>query len=139
MRSGRLGVFEDRGSRLHALGALGQSVWLDSISREMLRSGELERYVEAGISGVTSNPTIFAKAMLSGDSYDAQIDELVARDADVDEIYTAVVTRDIRQACERHGAHPSPGRRSGRIRIGRGVTRVGPRCGGNGRRGARLG
>ncbi len=90
----------ERGSRLRALGALGQSVWLDSISREMLRSGELERYVEAGITGITSNPTIFAKAMLSGDSYDAQIDELVSHDADVDEIYTAVVTRDIRQACD---------------------------------------
>ena len=97
---GRQYVFGGKGSRLAALGALGQSVWLDSISREMLRSGELERYVEAGISGVTSNPTIFAKAMLSGDSYDAQIDELVAHDADVDEIYTAVVTRDIRQACD---------------------------------------
>jgi len=93
-------VFGERGSRLAPLGALGQSVWLDSISREMLRSGELERYVEAGISGITSNPTIFAQAMLSGDSYDAQIDELVARDADVDEIYTALVTRDIRQACD---------------------------------------
>lgn len=99
-RSGRRGVFGERGSRLAPLGALGQSVWLDSISREMLRSGELERYVEAGISGITSNPTIFAQAMLSGDSYDAQIDELVARDADVDEIYTALVTRDIRQACD---------------------------------------
>ncbi len=93
-------MFGERGSRLAPLGALGQSVWLDSISREMLRSGELERYVEAGISGITSNPTIFAQAMLSGDSYDAQIDELVARDADVDEIYTALVTRDIRQACD---------------------------------------
>ncbi len=93
-------MFGERGSRLRALGALGQSVWLDSISREMLRSGELERYVEAGITGITSNPTIFAKAMLSGDSYDAQIDELVSHDADVDEIYTAVVTRDIRQACD---------------------------------------
>ena len=93
-------MFGGNDSRLAALGVLGQSVWLDSISREMLRSGELERYVEAGISGVTSNPTIFAKAILSGDSYDAQIDELVAHDADVDEIYTAVVTRDIRRACD---------------------------------------
>ncbi|MDE0374669.1 MAG: transaldolase [bacterium] len=99
-RSGRQDVFGGNDSRLAALGVLGQSVWLDSISREMLRSGELERYVEAGISGVTSNPTIFAKAILSGDSYDAQIDELVAHDADVDEIYTAVVTRDIRRACD---------------------------------------
>ncbi len=93
-------MFGETGSRLAPLGALGQSVWLDSISREMLRSGELERYVEAGISGITSNPTIFAQAMLSGDSYDAQIDELVSHDADVDEIYTALVTRDIRQACD---------------------------------------
>lgn len=100
VRSGRQNVNGEKGSRLRALGALGQSVWLDSISREMLRSGALERYVEAGICGLTSNPTIFAKAMLSGDSYDAQIDELVARDADVYEIYTAVVTRDIRHACD---------------------------------------
>lgn len=100
MRSGRQDVNGERGSRLRALGALGQSVWLDSISREMLRSGELERYVEAGITGITSNPTIFAKAMLSGDSYDTQIDELVSHDAGVDEIYTALVTRDIRRACD---------------------------------------
>ena len=87
-------------SRLHNLAGLGQSVWLDSISREMLASGELDRYLERAITGVTSNPTIFAKAMTSGDSYDAQVGELVARDATVDEIYTAVVTADIRQACD---------------------------------------
>lgn len=87
-------------SRLHNLAGLGQSVWLDSISREMLASGELDRYLERAITGVTSNPTIFAKAMTSGDSYDAQVGDLVARDATVDEIYTAVVTADIRQACD---------------------------------------
>ena len=87
-------------SRLHNLAALGQSVWLDSISREMLDSGELDRYLARAITGVTSNPTIFAKAMMSGDSYDAQVGELVARDASVDEIYTAVVTSDIRRACD---------------------------------------
>ena len=87
-------------SRLHNLAGLGQSVWLDSISREMLESRELDRYLDRAITGVTSNPTIFAKAMTSGDSYDAQVGELVARDASVDEIYTAVVTSDIRQACD---------------------------------------
>ena len=87
-------------SRLHNLAGLGQSVWLDSISREMLESGELHRYLERAITGVTSNPTIFAKAMTSGDSYDAQVGELVARDASIDEIYTAVVTSDIRSACD---------------------------------------
>ena len=87
-------------SRLHNLAGLGQSVWLDSISREMLESGELDRYLARAISGVTSNPTIFAKAITSGDSYDAQVGELVARDASIDEIYTAVVTGDIRRACD---------------------------------------
>ena len=87
-------------SRLHGLAALGQSIWLDSISREMLESGELDRYLDRAITGVTSNPTIFAKAMMSGDAYDAQVAELVARDADADEIYTAVVTADIRGACD---------------------------------------
>ena len=87
-------------SKLHNLAALGQSVWLDSISREMLNSGGLDRYLDIAITGVTSNPTIFAKAMMSGDSYDAQVGELVARDADVDEIYTGVVTSDIQRACD---------------------------------------
>ena len=87
-------------SRLHNLAGLGQSVWLDSISREMLESRELDRYLSRAISGVTSNPTIFAKAVTSGDSYDAQIGDLVERHASVDEIYTALVTSDIRRACD---------------------------------------
>ena len=87
-------------SKLYNLAALDQSVWLDSISREMLDSGELDGYLAEGVTGVTSNPTIFAKAMMSGDSYDAQVGELVAREAGVDEIYTAVVTSDIRRACD---------------------------------------
>ncbi len=87
-------------SRLWSLGAAGQSIWLDSISRGMLESGELDRYVAAGVTGLTSNPTIFAQALLVGKSYDGQIAELVARDADTDEIYTAVITGDIRWACD---------------------------------------
>lgn len=87
-------------SRLHSLAALGQSIWLDSISRQMLESGELDRYLSRAITGVTSNPTIFAKAMTSGDAYDAQVAELVAHGADVNEIYTAVVTGDIKAACD---------------------------------------
>ena len=87
-------------SRLRSLSRLGQSIWLDSISREMLETGELDRYLAKGITGVTSNPTIFAKAMTSGDSYDSQVGELAARGASVDEIYVAVVTSDIRAACD---------------------------------------
>ena len=87
-------------SRLHGLAGLGQSIWIDSISRDMLDRGELDSYLAAGVTGVTSNPTIFAQAMMSGDSYDAQVGELAARRADVNEIYTAAVTSDIRRACD---------------------------------------
>ena len=88
-------------SNLHNLAAVGQSVWIDSLSREIVRSGELARQLEQNaVTGVTSNPTIFAKAMLSGDDYDEQLGELVGRDATTDEIYTALVTADIQQACD---------------------------------------
>lgn len=88
-------------SNLHNLAAVGQSIWIDSLSRELLRSGELAAQIDTNaVTGVTSNPSIFAKAMLSGDDYDAQLGELVGRDATVDEIYTALVTQDIQQACD---------------------------------------
>lgn len=105
-------------SRLHNLAGLGQSVWLDSLSREMLGSGELAGYLTKAVSGVTSNPTIFAKAMLSGDSYDAQVGELVARGSSIDEIYAAVVTRDIRQACDVMApVYRSTGRQDGFVSV----------------------
>ncbi len=88
-------------SKLHHLAATGQSVWIDSLSRSMLESGELQRQIDQNaVTGVTSNPTIFAQAMLSGTDYDQQLHELVGRDAGTDEIYAALVTRDIRQACD---------------------------------------
>lgn len=88
-------------SNLHSLASVGQSIWIDSLSRSMLDSGELQRQADVNaVTGVTSNPSIFAKAMLSGDDYDPQLEELVARDASVGEIYTALVTQDIQQACD---------------------------------------
>ena len=88
-------------SNLHNLAAVGQSIWIDSLSREMLQSGALASELETNaVTGVTSNPSIFAKAMLSGTDYDPQLEELVGRDASVDEIYTALVTRDIQDACD---------------------------------------
>ena len=61
-------------SRLHQLSALGQSVWIDTLSREMLRSGKLARLMdEDAVVGVTSNPTIFQKALAEGDAYDDQL------------------------------------------------------------------
>lgn len=88
-------------SNLHRLAGVGQSIWIDSLSREMLRTGQLQRHIDRNaVTGVTSNPTIFAKAMLSGDHYDQQLFELVDRNAGTDEIYAALVTQDIQRACD---------------------------------------
>ena len=56
---------------------LGQSIWLDSISRDMLRSGELKKLVEMGVGGVTSNPSIFEKAIAESDTYDESLAQLL--------------------------------------------------------------
>ena len=55
--------------RIGELKRLGQSVWLDQIDREMIRTGRLERFRDLGVSGITANPTIFAKALESSDAY----------------------------------------------------------------------
>ena len=60
-------------SRLHELAARGQSVWFDTLSRDLVHSGELKRMMEEdAVTGVTSNPTIFQKALSPGDAYDEQ-------------------------------------------------------------------
>lgn len=88
-------------TNLHNLASVGQSIWIDSLSRELIQSGALAAEIDANaVTGVTSNPSIFAKAMLSGTDYDPQLEELVGRDASVDEIYTALVTKDIQDACD---------------------------------------
>ena len=64
-------------SRLHELSARGVSVWFDTLSRDLLETGELARMIdEDAVVGVTSNPTIFQKALAEGDRYDEQIREL---------------------------------------------------------------
>ena len=67
-------------SPLHRLSALGQSVWVDYLSRNLLESGELEQMThDDAVVGVTSNPTIFQKALAEGDSYDGQLREVLTR------------------------------------------------------------
>ncbi|HEU4658784.1 MAG TPA: transaldolase [Capillimicrobium sp.] len=86
---------------LHHLSAQGQSVWLDSISREALTSGELARMLEEdAVVGVTSNPTIFQKAMAQGEAYDDQLREVLASERDTKEIFYALAHRDITDACD---------------------------------------
>jgi transaldolase len=88
-------------SRLHDLSARGVSVWMDSLSREMLETGELERLMrEDAVVGVTSNPTIFQKALAEGPWYDEQLQELLERASDPTEIFVALAYEDIRRACD---------------------------------------
>ena len=78
-----------------------QSLWLDDISRTMLQSGTLERQITRdGIRGVTSNPTIFEKAIAAGDAYNDQIADLIRAGKSSGEIFEAVEVEDIRNACD---------------------------------------
>jgi transketolase len=87
--------------RVAALTAAGTSIWQDDITRGMLRSGTLRRTInEVGIRGLTSNPTIFEKAISSGSDYDAQIGELLKEHAAPLDIFEAVEIDDIRDACD---------------------------------------
>lgn len=86
---------------LQKLSAAGVSVWIDSLSREMLASGELARLMaEDSVVGVTSNPSIFQKALAEGDRYDAQLAEVAATTHDAFEWFFALAKEDIRDACD---------------------------------------
>ncbi len=88
-------------SRLHQLSARGQSVWIDYLSRDMLRSGELERMMrEDAVVGVTSNPTIFQKAISSGQAYDEQIRACLDELDDAKEIFYRLAADDVAAACD---------------------------------------
>jgi len=77
------------------------SVWLDDISRDRLRTGNLQMLIDdLHVVGVTSNPTIFAKSLSSGDAYDDQIADLKTRGVTVDEAARMITTYDIRWACD---------------------------------------
>ena len=85
--------------RLHDLyDQQGQSPWLDNLRRGYLRSGELQAYVDRGIRGITSNPSIFQKAIAQSDDYDHQFDALLATGASVEDIYWEMVSDDISEA-----------------------------------------
>jgi transaldolase len=86
---------------LAALTGAGVSIWLDDLSRERLTSGSLADLVTHDqVVGVTTNPTIFAKAITGGDAYDGQVRDLAARGVDVGEALRALTTFDVRWACD---------------------------------------
>ena len=88
-------------TNLHQLLAeYGQSPWLDNIRRGMLTNGEMQRYIDEGIVGVTANPTIFEKAIGGSTDYDSAIEELVRGGSEIDAIYESVAIQDIQDACD---------------------------------------
>jgi transaldolase len=89
-------------SNLHKLSALGQSVWIDFLSRQMLRSGKLAKMMEEdAVVGVTSNPTILQKAISEGNLYDEQLKEILeSGEEDPKEIFLQLTSRDIADACD---------------------------------------
>jgi transaldolase len=86
---------------LQQLSALGQSVWVDFLSRQLIHGGDLQGLIDNdAVVGATSNPTIFQKAMSEGDAYDEQIHELLGEGRDTEQIFWALAEQDIRDACE---------------------------------------
>jgi len=88
-------------SRLHELTEHGQSVWIDNLSRDGLQEGRLARMMdEDAVTGVTSNPTIFQKAIAAGDAYDEQLLEVAKSESDPKEIFLQLSAHDIAEACD---------------------------------------
>jgi transaldolase len=91
----------DSSKPLQRLSKLGQSVWVDFLSRGSIHGGHLQELIgEYSVVGATSNPTIFQKAMTEGEAYDAQLAELAKRDLDVESVFWTLAQQDIQDACD---------------------------------------
>jgi transaldolase len=87
-------------TKLHTLADAGQSVWLDYIQRSLITSGGLQTYIDKGLRGITSNPSLFEKAITESNDYDAQIEELALQGKSPQEIYEQLVVEDARMAAD---------------------------------------
>ena len=87
-------------TRMNDAAAIGQAIWLDFIRRSFLDSGELGDLVAKGLRGVTSNPSIFQKAITASTDYDAAVERLVGEGRSVNDIYEGLAIQDIRRACD---------------------------------------
>ncbi|HLM36165.1 MAG TPA: transaldolase [Gaiellaceae bacterium] len=86
---------------MQQLSELGQSVWIDYLSRKLIHDGELARMLdEDAVVGVTSNPTIFQKAISDGDAYDEQLKEVLAEEDDPKEVFLRLAIKDVQDACD---------------------------------------
>jgi len=85
----------------HELHELGQSLWIDNITRTMLDDGTIERYIdELSVTGLTSNPTIFDNAIGAGDAYDDQVAELRAKGLEAEQLFFELALTDLRRAAK---------------------------------------
>lgn len=87
-------------SKIHEINKIGQSIWLDSISRTMLQSGYLVEMIEKGVTGLTSNPTIFDKAVSESDLYDDEIKNSFDAGRNVSEVFESIAVSDVRSAAD---------------------------------------
>ena len=78
-------------TKLHELADLGQSIWLDYIRRSLITLGKLQDLIDKGLRGITSNPSIFEKAIDESSDYDEALQRLVGEGRPVDEIYEAFI------------------------------------------------
>ena len=78
--------------------AQGQSPWLDNLKRGWITNGEIQRWIDRGVRGITSNPSIFQKAIATGEEYTDQLRELVSAGASIEDTYWDLVTQDITDA-----------------------------------------
>ncbi|RMG42947.1 MAG: transaldolase [Candidatus Dadabacteria bacterium] len=85
---------------IEALNQLGQSIWYDNLSRDVLNSGELKKIIDAGVSGLTSNPTIFKKAIADSADYDDRLKELASSGLNTEEICEELMIEDVGQAAD---------------------------------------
>ena len=105
--------------RLKGLADEGVSIWLDDLSRERIRTGNLEGLIkDSSVVGVTTNPTIFASALSNGAAYDDQVRELASRDTAVADAIKTLTSDDVRNACDLFkGVYDSTGGVDGRVSI----------------------
>jgi transketolase len=87
-------------NKMLELNAHGQSCWMDDLTRHMISTGELARRVREGLRGITTNPTIFEKAIAEDGGYDRDIARAAADGRSVAEIYEDLITTDVRNACD---------------------------------------
>ena len=87
-------------TKLHEIAELGQSLWIDNISRSMITSGRLKSLIDQGLRGQTSNPTIFKQAISTSNDYDVKIQQLTEVGKSTFEIYDELTIKDVQDAAD---------------------------------------